>query len=122
ADSTRHLDYLDRYAGLEDAKSQLAAMVDELTACTAELRALFDREAGRAEREEFLRYRIAAIRELAPKPGEPDDLRAESARLKHAERLRDATARVAASLDAEQAGVALDHGRSGAGDRLGDRL
>ena len=55
-------------------------------------------ERGRAEREDFLAFQLREIDELEPELGEETELENERARLRHAERLADATRRAAERL------------------------
>ena len=100
-DPSRHLAYLDRYGRLGDARSALAAIVDELMAVRAELTRLHEQERGRAEREAFLRFQLDAIDEVDPQADELAQLDRERGRLKHAGRLGELTTRVAGGLDDE---------------------
>jgi len=99
ADPRRHLGYLDRYASLTTDRDQLARQVDELLQLDGEIRQVTELERTRIDREGFLQFQLQAIEELAPRPGEDDELRVEIRRLKHAERLREVSARVAEQLD-----------------------
>ncbi|MBW2455081.1 MAG: DNA repair protein RecN [Deltaproteobacteria bacterium] len=100
ADPGRHLEYLDRFGKLTDLRHKVAVKVAALMAVVGEIGELEARERGRAEREAFLRYQLDAIAELAPEPGELDELGAERNRLRHADRLGEMTRRAACRLDA----------------------
>ncbi len=97
-DPATHIDYLDAFGELEPPREALAAMVDELSALTAELTRIREAERGRAEREEFLAFQLREIDELEAQAGEEQDLENERARLRHAERLSSATRRSAERL------------------------
>jgi DNA repair protein RecN (Recombination protein N) len=86
-DPATHLIYLDAFAQLERDRLELGAAVDELMARSKQLAASEQAEQSRGEREAFLRFQLAAIDEVAPRPGEPAELEAERSRLRHAERL-----------------------------------
>jgi DNA repair protein RecN (Recombination protein N) len=89
ADASTHLAYLDAFARLEPDRLKLAAFVDQLVAKSKEVQSLEELERNRGEREAFLRFQIAAIDEVDPRPGEHDELSAERLRLRHAGRLRE---------------------------------
>jgi len=72
--------------------------VDGLSALVSELEAAIAAERGRAEREDFLVFQLKEIDELDPRPGEEQELDNERARLRHAERLTEATRRAAERL------------------------
>ena len=90
-DPSTHIGYLDAFAKLDPLREKLAALVDQISAKAKELADLREKERGRAEREAFLRFQLAAIDELSPRPGEIEELEAERARLRHADRLGAAT-------------------------------
>jgi DNA repair protein RecN (Recombination protein N) len=90
-DPATHLVYLDAFAKLEPDRKKLADLVDLLMAKTKEVAELERVERGRGEREAFLRFQIAAIDEVSPRPGEANELESERTRLKHADRLARAT-------------------------------
>jgi DNA repair protein RecN (Recombination protein N) len=106
SDPSHHLDYLDRWAKLVGARDALAHVVDALREVVAELAALREVERDRAKREDFLRYQLETIDALAPQPGELAALESERNRLKHAARLSQTSAAVAAGLDDD--GALLD--------------
>jgi DNA repair protein RecN (Recombination protein N) len=87
-DPATHLVYLDAFARLEPERLKLGAFVDQLVTKTKEVKALEEVERSRGEREAFLRFQIAAIEEVDPRPGEQEELSAERVRLRHADRLR----------------------------------
>lgn len=98
-DPSTHLGYLDRFARLADAKSELASEVERLERIVGEIRAARDLERGRGEREAFLAFQLQAIDAISPQPGEIADLQAERNRLRHASRLLDVTRRASSRLD-----------------------
>jgi DNA repair protein RecN (Recombination protein N) len=97
-DPATHMDYLDAFGKLESAREEVGALFDELAAVVKELSDLRAAERGRAEREDFLAFQLREIDEIDPKPGEERDLEQERTRLRHAERLREATRRAAERL------------------------
>lgn len=90
-DPGTHIVYLDAFAKLDANREQLAAQVEALVAKAKEVAELRTQERGREEREAFLRFQLAAIEELSPQPDEIEDLEAERARLRHADKLGAAT-------------------------------
>jgi DNA repair protein RecN (Recombination protein N) len=97
-DPATHIEYLDAFGKLEAEREALAAEVDALTELVRELEAAIAQERGRAEREDFLAFQLREIDELDPRPGEELELEQERARLRHAEKLVDATRRAAERL------------------------
>jgi DNA repair protein RecN (Recombination protein N) len=98
-DPATHLGYLDRFARLADAKSELASEVERLERIVGEIRAARELERGRGEREAFLAFQLQAIDAIAPQPGEITELQAERNRLRHASRLLEVTRRASSRLD-----------------------
>lgn len=98
-DPATHLGYLDRFARLVDKRAELAALVTDLEEIVAKIRAARDAERGRGEREAFLTFQLDAIDQLAPKPGEMDELQVERNRLRHSGKLLETTRHVSSRLD-----------------------
>ncbi|MFP6686418.1 MAG: AAA family ATPase, partial [Polyangiaceae bacterium] len=125
-DPSRHIDYLDRYAGLTKERESLAHVVDELNETLHALRALAQREKSRGEREDFLRFQLDQIDTLDPQPGELEALEGQRQRLQHARRLGDLTGGVLRTLDGQVSWSGADGGDnddpSGGPDPLCDRL
>src|SRR6185436_9010350 len=90
-DPATHLVYLDAFAKLDADRMRLSEVVDELVAKTKQVAELEQIERSRGEREAFLRFQLAAIDEVSPRPDEAAELEAERSRLKHADRLSRAT-------------------------------
>jgi DNA repair protein RecN (Recombination protein N) len=90
-DPATHLDTLDAFGGLEAAKGELGAAVDDLTALAKELDALRTADRGRAEREDFLAFQLRELDDLDVHAGEETELEGERARLRHAGKLGEAT-------------------------------
>jgi len=103
-DPSTHLEYLDAFGKLTEDRVVLESAVDAALRATAELDRASQAEKIRAEREDFLRFQLREIDELDPKPNEETELENERGRLKHAEKLGNATRRAAERLyDAEGA-------------------
>lgn len=94
-----HLGYLDRFARLVDQRAELANLVAGLEEIVGKIRAVREAERGRGEREAFLSFQLQAIDQLAPKPGEMEELAVERNRLRHGGRLLEVTRHVSARLD-----------------------
>jgi DNA repair protein RecN (Recombination protein N) len=97
-DPGTHIEYLDAFGRLDETRAKLGGEVDELFAIHADLAAAREAERGRAEREDFLRFQLNEIGELDPRVGEETEIEQERARLRHAEKLGDATRRAADRL------------------------
>lgn len=98
-DPSTHIGYLDRFARLVDQRAEVAALVAELEEIVNRIRAAREAERGRGEREAFLSFQLQAIDQLAPKPGEMEELAVERNRLRHAGRLLEVSRHVSARLD-----------------------
>jgi DNA repair protein RecN (Recombination protein N) len=90
-DPATHLVYLDAFAKLDADRTKLAEVVDELIAKSKQVAELEQIERSRGEREAFLRFQLAAIDEVSPRPDEAAELEVERSRLRHADRLARAT-------------------------------
>ncbi|MFW6051501.1 MAG: DNA repair protein RecN [Myxococcota bacterium] len=101
-DPATHLLHLDAFGRLEGLRTSVGEAHDALARATAELEELEGRARDRFEREDLLRFQIAEIDELEPRPDEEEGLREERERLRHAERLAKAAG------DAEDALYAAD--------------
>jgi DNA repair protein RecN (Recombination protein N) len=97
-DPASHLEYLDAFGKLDAARDALGAEVDTLGAIVKELELVRDAERGRAEREDFLAFQLQEIEELDPQVGEETELDHERGRLRHAEKLGQATRHAADRL------------------------
>ncbi|HEY8088615.1 MAG TPA: AAA family ATPase, partial [Polyangiaceae bacterium] len=87
-DPGTHVEYLDAFGRLEAERAEVGGKVDALGAVVRELEEVRGQERGRAEREDFLRWQLREIEEVAPREGEEVELEHERARLRHAERLQ----------------------------------
>jgi DNA repair protein RecN (Recombination protein N) len=97
-DPSTHLEYLDAFGRLEGARDSLGAEVDALGELVKELEGVRAAERGRTEREDFLAFQLREIDELDPREGEDVELEQERARLRHAEKLGEATRRASDRL------------------------
>ncbi len=90
-DPASHLEYLDAFGRLDDARAALRADYAKLADVVRSLESTRATERSRSEREDFLAFQAREIDELDPSPGEEHTLESERARLRHAERLVAAT-------------------------------
>ena len=80
-----HLDFLDTYGELLEARQEMASahgVWQEKSQALSELRL---EEQGKEQRRDFLAFQLAEIEEVAPSPGEDEELAAEKKRLKSAD-------------------------------------
>ena len=90
-DPATHLEYLDAFGKLDALRDALGERVANLGLVVKEIARVREAERDRAEREDFLAFQLREIEELDPSPGEENDLESERARLRHAEKLSNAT-------------------------------
>jgi len=83
----QHIDFLDRYAGLQSVRAQTAARVHELNATRGQLGSLLKDERELARRMDLLRYQVQEIDAATLQPGEEAELSAQHKILANAERL-----------------------------------
>lgn len=89
-DEDRHLEYLDRFGGLEDRVNQYRVVFSELSLIRREIDALQMNEAERERRIDTLKYQIAELERAELKAGEEEALLARRDLLRNAEKLTDA--------------------------------
>ncbi|HQY61186.1 MAG TPA: DNA repair protein RecN [Polyangiaceae bacterium] len=97
-DPASHLEYLDAFGRLDDARSELRVDYAKLADVVRTLESTRATERSRGEREDFLAFQAREIDELDPSVGEEHALESERARLRHAERLVVATRGAAEGL------------------------
>jgi DNA repair protein RecN (Recombination protein N) len=102
-----HLDLLDRYAGLWELRSQVAARVKALRTVRGELDTLLRDERALARRADLLQFQVEEIGNTHLRPGEEQELLQERSRLANAEQL--------AALVSEAHGVLREAGGDGDG-------
>lgn len=110
-DASTHLEYLDAFGKLETRRAALGEQVDRLTELNQELEAARNAERTRAEREDFLAFQLKELEELDPREGEETELEQERGRLRHAERLAQATRHAAERLYEGEGAVCDELGR-----------
>ncbi|MEM1025436.1 MAG: DNA repair protein RecN [Myxococcota bacterium] len=112
-DPERHVDVLDRWAGLLKSRADVAAEALRVSGLRRELEALDADDAAKAQREDYLRFAVREIEDAAPSPGEMSSLRQDRARLQHRDKI----------LQGQQAAVqALEGGAASASATLGTAL
>jgi DNA repair protein RecN (Recombination protein N) len=94
----QHIYYLDRYAGTEDLRGQVAGLVAEWRGARRELERLRRDEREIERRIELLRYQVEEIVAARLVPSELDELETERRRLANAERLGELSAAIHAAL------------------------
>jgi len=87
-DAHQHLLQLDRFGGLEGARSAFQDEYQTMLTLIAEREALIAAERERLEREDFLRFQLEEIETAEPQPEEDAALELEVKRLQHAEKLQ----------------------------------
>jgi DNA repair protein RecN (Recombination protein N) len=106
-----HLDFLDRYAGLEEEREAVAEEIRSLRAVRRELEDLLRSERELSRRADLLRYQIQEIGEADLEPGEDEALVQERNLLSNAEKLTALSGEVLALLadgQEEDGGTAID--------------
>ncbi len=93
-----HVRLLDRFAGLESQREQLAAQVSDLQKVRRTLEQLRASERTRMQRIDLLRFQVEEIHAAQLTPGEQTNLEAERVRLAHAEQLAARAAKMIAIL------------------------
>jgi len=111
ADPATHVEYLDAFGKLDNTRDSLAEDVDALASVVKELETVRASERGRAEREDFVAFQLHELDELAPEPGEETLLDQERSRLRHAERLTQATSAAAERLYEGEGAICDELGR-----------
>jgi DNA repair protein RecN (Recombination protein N) len=94
-----HLEFLDRYAGLEELRAQIAERVSTLRQVQRELDTLLRDERELARRADLLEYQIAEISAARLEMGEGEELLQERTRLANAERLMELASESYRALD-----------------------
>lgn len=87
---SQHIDFLDEYGGLREARGEVAERVGELKRVRSELDRLLKDERQLARQADLLRFQVEEIAAARLQPGEEEELLAERSVLANAERLREA--------------------------------
>ncbi len=101
----RHIDLLDRYAGLLEARAGLASLVADLARAQAEMRGLADDSVALAQRADLLRHELDEIQAADLDPAEEDTLQKERNRLANSEQLAQLAGEAARLLDDDDRGA-----------------
>ena len=101
-----HRELLDRFAGLEEQRSEVAGSFDDAVSVAEKLAARAMDERDRAQRIDLMRFQVEEIDEADLRTGEDEELEAERRRLAHAEELVSLGSESMALLYEEQASAA----------------
>lgn len=108
----QHLYLLDRFAGLEEQRGAVSALVRQLATVRQQIADLLTDEAALARRVDMLQYQVEEIRAADPRPEEEEELRQERNRLVNVEKIAELSAEALLLLSGDLAD------RSGAEDLL----
>ncbi|HEV8640967.1 MAG TPA: DNA repair protein RecN [Methylomirabilota bacterium] len=98
----RQLELLDRFAGAEGLREQVARLFAKYRAACEEVERMRAAERDRAQRQDLLRFQVSELDAARLRPGEEEELRAERKRLQHSERLAKGLAEASALLVDDQ--------------------
>jgi DNA repair protein RecN (Recombination protein N) len=104
-DAASHLDILDRFGDHGQSRAAFDAAYAALTAARRERDALRDQERARLEREDYVRFQLAELEKVSPRPGEDESLDAERAKLAHAEGLMNGARQIESLLSGRDTAV-----------------
>lgn len=110
-DPGTHLGYLDDFASLIGERDLVSRKFDELRQLAQQCQKEAELVRSRAQREAYLSFQLAAFDEIDPHPGEEENLQIERNRLRHADRIQNATRRSTNRLTDEEAAIGDDLGR-----------
>jgi len=99
---SEHINLLDRFAHLEEARARFQALFRDLRHVREELAALRQQEQELAQRADYLRYQIQEIEAARLQPDEEQGLLEERNRLANAERLARLAVQALEALDSSQ--------------------
>jgi DNA repair protein RecN (Recombination protein N) len=108
----QHVDFLDRYAGLESVRAETSHKVHELLDTRSQLKSTLRDERELARRQDLLQYQVDEIAAAKLQPGEDKELALQHKLLANAEKL---------TTQANQLYATLSEGQ-GVGDSVTDRL
>lgn len=94
-----HLNLVDRFAGLQALRDEVAGSVKQINAVRRDLRQLRQSERDRMQRIDLLRFQVQEIRSAKPTPGEIEGLERELVRLNHAQELAALTSNLIGMLE-----------------------
>ena len=116
----RHIDLLDRYAGLLERRDTLARQVADLAQVQTEMRQLAEGSETLARRAELLRHELDEIEAAGLDADEESELLSERNRLANSEQLAQLAAEAARQLDGDNGAVDRLMDVAGALQRLAD--
>ncbi len=82
---SRHLDFLDRFAGIYDKRAKLAELSKAYATQYRRWKKLLHKQGEFRQRREFINFQLSEINNIDPQPGEDDMLNAEISKLEHFE-------------------------------------
>jgi DNA repair protein RecN (Recombination protein N) len=110
----RQLEVLDRFAGGEESRAELARLWHQWAAARTSLRRLHDEAREGARQEERYRWELSEIDTVQFREGEEEELRLERRRLQNAERICAGLEETMNLLNEDPQAVAVKLGRAGA--------
>lgn len=106
------LDWLDTFADLRKQRAGLVDLFADLRHLEQEVAGAAELERERLQRADLLRFQIQEIDQAQVRAGEDDELEAERQRLRHAERLRQASSEALQALYEDDVSAAVLLGRA----------
>jgi len=103
--SENHIDILDAFGGILDARGEYAAVYDRYQKCLGRMAKLEDLRRHRAEKADWIRFQLAEINDLNPVAGEDVLLSDEKKVLANAQKLADWANRAYALLYADAGSI-----------------
>jgi DNA repair protein RecN (Recombination protein N) len=110
-DPGTHLGYLDDFASLVEERELVSQKFDELRQLAHQCQKEAELVRSRSQREAYLAFQLKAFEDVDPRPGEEDDLQAERNRLRHADRIQNATRRSTNRLTDDEGAIGDELGR-----------
>lgn len=100
-----HVEMLDVFGGLGELREEMASRHRELASVTRELERITEGAGDAEKRTDFLSYQIREIDEAGLKPGEEEELKKISERLKNSEKIKAAATEVERIIYSEEGSV-----------------
>ncbi|MDP8239003.1 MAG: DNA repair protein RecN [Candidatus Hatepunaea meridiana] len=82
---TRHLDFLDQFAGLYDERTKMTEYAGRYSSLERRLKNLTRKQKEFQQRQDLISFQLSEINAVDPQPGEDEQLRADVRRLEHFE-------------------------------------
>ena len=108
ASPARQREFLDRYAGNDEAMAAYGRAWEALRAMDERLERLSSQESSMRQQADYLRESIERINRIDPQPGESEELHARRDRIENAAEIAQGAATALAALDASQVGDDVD--------------